>query len=137
MGWKTNNYSFYIINSSLKRYLGGYSSGVPPLPIPNREVKPTRADGTALHRGRVGRRRFSETSKIKFFGVSLFYIVISRWFTVDSQQSAFGVFPHGVSFSLTECIEIYRYAIVYLPQITQISQICIIYYWCPIKKVKE
>ena len=37
---------------------GGYGSGVPPLPIPNREVKPTRADGTALRRGRVGRRRF-------------------------------------------------------------------------------
>ena len=28
-------------------YSGGYSSGVPPLPIPNREVKPGRADGTA------------------------------------------------------------------------------------------
>ena len=28
-------------------YSGGYSGGVPPLPIPNREVKPARADGTA------------------------------------------------------------------------------------------
>ena len=27
--------------------LGGYSTGVPPLPIPNREVKPGHADGTA------------------------------------------------------------------------------------------
>ena len=27
----------------------------PPLPIPNREVKPARADGTAVTRGRVGR----------------------------------------------------------------------------------
>ena len=54
----------YLLLVTKKRYLGGYSSGVPPLPIPNREVKPTRADGTALHRGRVGRRRFSETSKI-------------------------------------------------------------------------
>ena len=26
---------------------GGDSTGVPPLPIPNREVKPRRADGTA------------------------------------------------------------------------------------------
>ena len=26
---------------------GGYSDGVPPLPIPNREVKPDRADGSA------------------------------------------------------------------------------------------
>src|SRR5690606_24002459 len=28
----------------------------PPLPIPNREVKPARADGTAVTGGRVGRR---------------------------------------------------------------------------------
>ena len=28
--------------------LGGYSSEVPPLPIPNREVKLTYADGTAV-----------------------------------------------------------------------------------------
>ena len=66
-----NNSSFFIINSSLSRYLGGYSSGVPPLPIPNREVKPTRADGTALHRGRVGRRRFSREfirkNRLSFF----------------------------------------------------------------------
>ena len=27
--------------------LGGYSEGDPPLPIPNREVKPLSADGTA------------------------------------------------------------------------------------------
>ncbi len=40
---------------------GGYSVGVPPLPIPNREVKPVRADGTA-YSGRVGRRHFSERS---------------------------------------------------------------------------
>ena len=40
-------------------YSGGYSAGAPPLPIPNREVKPGRADGTAPQCGRVGRRRFS------------------------------------------------------------------------------
>ena len=39
------------------KYSGGYSAGVPPLPIPNREVKPGRADGTAPQCGRVGRRR--------------------------------------------------------------------------------
>ena len=27
---------------------GGYCKGVPPLPIPNREVKPLSADGTAF-----------------------------------------------------------------------------------------
>lgn len=35
---------------------GGYCGGVPPLPIPNREVKPACADGTALQCGRVGGR---------------------------------------------------------------------------------
>ena len=39
-------------------YCGGYSAGAPPLPIPNREVKPGRADGTAPLGGRVGRCRF-------------------------------------------------------------------------------
>ena len=37
---------------------GGYCSGVPPLPIPNREVKPACADGTAMQCGRVGGRHF-------------------------------------------------------------------------------
>ena len=33
---------------------GGYCGEVPPLPIPNREVKLTCADGTAMQCGRVG-----------------------------------------------------------------------------------
>ena len=41
-----------------RSYLGGYSIGVPPLPIPNREVKPNYVDGTARQRGRVDSRRF-------------------------------------------------------------------------------
>ena len=43
--------------SSIKS--GGFGPGVPPLPIPNREVKPGRADGTAPQCGRVGRRLLS------------------------------------------------------------------------------
>ena len=39
---------------------GGYSGGVPPLPIPNREVKPAIADGTAMQCGRVGSRLLYE-----------------------------------------------------------------------------
>ena len=37
--------------------LGDYSAGGPPLPIPNRAVKPRSADGTGPPAGRVGRRR--------------------------------------------------------------------------------
>ena len=40
---KTESTSFVCSNN----ISGGYSDGVPPLPIPNREVKPARADGTA------------------------------------------------------------------------------------------
>ena len=43
---------------SPKRDLGGYSGEVPPLPIPNREVKLTIADGTAPPGGRVGSCHF-------------------------------------------------------------------------------
>ena len=42
---------------------GGDSGGVPPLPIPNREVKPACADGTAMQCGRVGNRLFSVSKK--------------------------------------------------------------------------
>ena len=34
--------------SARHRFLGDYSAGVPPLPIPNRAVKPRSADGTAI-----------------------------------------------------------------------------------------
>ena len=36
-----------ILGESHQRKKGDYSGGVPPLPIPNREVKPASADGTA------------------------------------------------------------------------------------------
>ena len=44
---------------------GGYCGRVPPLPIPNREVKPACADGTAMQCGRVGSRLLSREKKIK------------------------------------------------------------------------
>ena len=51
-------YPFIFHLSPLTFNLGGYSAEVPPLPIPNRVVKLSIADGTALHRGRVGSRHF-------------------------------------------------------------------------------
>ena len=36
-----------LVHRMSSLHQGGYSGGVPPLPIPNREVKPARADGTA------------------------------------------------------------------------------------------
>ena len=40
---------------------GGYNDGDPPLPIPNREVKPISADDTAIPSGKVGSRQLIET----------------------------------------------------------------------------
>ena len=67
--------------------LGGYSAGVPPLPIPNREVKPVSADGTAIPSGRVGSRQPSgpsdENLEVFFFAshsieLSVFNIVLFK-----------------------------------------------------------
>ena len=55
-------------------YCGGYISVDPPLPIPNREVKHTGADGSAIPSVRVGSCRFSRPSSRQDPGVSLFFI---------------------------------------------------------------
>ena len=54
--------------------LGDYCGGVPPLPIPNREVKTASADGTAHCCGRVGRRHSFETPFLYWDGVFFFAI---------------------------------------------------------------
>ena len=50
------NYVLRIMNYASEAISGGYCGRVPPLPIPNREVKPACADGTAMQCGRVGSR---------------------------------------------------------------------------------
>ena len=57
---------------------GGYCGGVPPLPIPNREVKPTYADGTAMQCGRVGSRLLfekSEALRVAIFSGLLLFVM--------------------------------------------------------------
>ena len=59
--------------------LGGYSSEVPPLPIPNREVKLTHADGTAFCGGRVGSRLFKPNPiRVRLFCVYVCICVCGR-----------------------------------------------------------
>ena len=68
-------YKSLIETSCSNRTLGGYCGGVPPLPIPNREVKPTSADGTAMQCGRVGNRLLlEESSETKVLGLSFFLL---------------------------------------------------------------
>ena len=76
---KLFGYQFSVVISA-NRLSGGYSAGVPPLPIPNREVKPGRADGTAMQCGRVGSRLFLtvplESVLQRDFFLFLFYSVM-------------------------------------------------------------
>ena len=55
--------------------LGDYCGGVPPLPIPNREVKTASADGTAQKCGRVGRRH----SLIPFVSFLRRRVFLTEW----------------------------------------------------------
>ena len=58
---------------------GGDSGGVPPLPIPNREVKPACADGTAMQCGRVGGcLLYFRSSESNDFG-DLFFVPIGGY----------------------------------------------------------
>ena len=60
-----------------RSHSGGYCGGVPPLPIPNREVKPTYADGTAMQCGRVGSRLlFTRSLESRSFQGSSFFVAM-------------------------------------------------------------
>ena len=66
------NRSRYLFSET---YCGGYSGEDPPLPIPNREVKLTSADGTAPPGGRVGSCHFYIQSPrhLTMSGIFCFY----------------------------------------------------------------
>ena len=75
------------------------SVGVPPLPIPNREVKPNSADGTANVCGRVGHRHFFWEESFKQLRLSFFVcgnssipaiIINSFYFTAAFNLSLLG-----------------------------------------------
>ena len=53
------------------------SVGDPPLPIPNREVKPDSADGTANFCGRVGHRHF-DRREFQVIGALFFWLNFVR-----------------------------------------------------------
>ena len=70
------------------------SAGVPPLPIPNREVKPCSADGTGVTPGRVGRRHIIEA--LRFTSKGFFctkYFVQSTRYKVQSMEQHAGLDP--------------------------------------------
>ena len=80
---------------------GGYCGGVPPLPIPNREVKPTCADGTAMQCGRVGSRLFSNQSVHLSNQVNAFLVVhiVRSWISLQPYRPC----TDGTPCSIGQC----------------------------------
>ena len=74
--------------------LGGYCGEVPPLPIPNREVKLTCADGTAMQCGRVGSRLLLSGSLDYESSRGFFFVTqISQMTQIFSLLLFFAAFP--------------------------------------------
>ena len=75
-------YTFACVQIRHNPLSGGYCGEVPPLPIPNREVKLTCADGTAMQCGRVGSRLLlSRASDFeRFLRLFLCFFICSRCF---------------------------------------------------------
>ena len=65
---------------------GGYCSGVPPLPIPNREVKPACADGTAMQCGRVGGRLLLYGTGVAHAAPVFFCLFVKSLFTYHIRE---------------------------------------------------
>ena len=73
---------------------GGYCGEVPPLPIPNREVKLICADGTAMQCGRVGSRLLLSGSLDYESSRGFFFVTqISQMTQIFSLQLFFAAFP--------------------------------------------
>ena len=70
---------FYIPANRGKKALGDYSNGEPPLTIPNREVKPVSADGTASS-GRVGRRQSLLKPRTLLIGAFFILFICAKTF---------------------------------------------------------
>ena len=74
-------YTFACVQIRHNPLSGGYCGEVPPLPIPNREVKLTCADGTAMQCGRVGSRLLlSRASDFERFLRLFCFFICSRCF---------------------------------------------------------
>ena len=104
---------------------GGYCGGVPPLPIPNREVKPTCADGTAMQCGRVGRRLLSMKS-LRFRKISeaflFFFIGFHGWIGGQSCLSDYSRISADI-WPLANGSRQKWAPIVFVTQISQMTQI--------------
>ena len=94
---------------------GGYCGEVPPLPIPNREVKLTCADGTAMQCGRVGRRLLSMKS-LRFRKISeAFLFFFPRIFFFPA------LFFFSLNISLSRRFRRFFLIDYFVPQISRIS----------------
>ena len=103
-------YTFACVQIRHNPLSGGYCGEVPPLPIPNREVKLTCADGTAMQCGRVGSRLLlSRASDFeRFLRLFCFHAVLLSYRPVFSHSSS----QHLYSFTF---LPFYFFTFIYFP----------------------
>ena len=89
---------------------GGYCGEVPPLPIPNREVKLTCADGTAMQCGRVGSRLLlSRASDFeRFLRLFCFHVVLLSYRSFIPQITRLLL---SFTYSVLDFVNVYRFKI--------------------------
>ena len=89
---------------------GGYCGEVPPLPFPNREVKLTCADGTAMQCGRVGSRLLlSRASDFERF-LRLFVFMQFCFLIAALSHRLRGSF-YLFTYSVLDFVNVYRFKI--------------------------
>ena len=104
---------------------GGYCGEVPPLPIPNREVKLTCADGTAMQCGRVGSRLllsrasdFERFLRLFCFHADWFFLTRIVFFSHADFADDADLWPVRSGFS--QMTQIFLWCFFFFPQISKI-----------------
>ena len=86
---KQQIYKYSFVQSIVNLISGGYCGGVPPLPIPNREVKPTCADGTAMQYGRKKKKHNKNKKYIKRLESLRFEVTFFSYVPQENKISMF------------------------------------------------
>ena len=82
--------TFCLVPKNVKPHFGWLLRRCSPLPIPNREVKPACADGTAMQCGRVGGRLLLEARVLRIeISSALFFLLFIFAMCVRSKHNIY------------------------------------------------
>ena len=103
-------YTFACVQIRHNPLSGGYCGEVPPLPIPNREVKLTCADGTAMQCGRVGSRLLLSGS-LDYESSRGFFVFMQFCFLIAALSHRLRGSFYLFTYSVLDFVNVYRFKI--------------------------